>query len=107
MQVLGVLPLDPRTERELQFDRACPLVEPEEFLLEGPHESFRIRVPLRIVVSGEGLHDAEGRRGCHEGDGGRLTAVITHEVKPLVSAASGEPPLHCPIQCGEPVGIVQ
>ncbi len=100
MQVLGVLPLDPRTERELQFDGACPLTEPEEFLIEGPHESFLIRVYLRIVVAGEGLRDAEGRRGCHEGDAGRLTAVITHDVKPLVSAASEELPLHHPIQYG-------
>lgn len=104
MPVPGVLPLDPRTERELQFVRACPLAEPEEFLLEEPHEWFRIRVPIRIVVAGQGWRSAEGRRSCHEGDGGRLTAVITRDVKPLVSAAAGELPLHRPIQRGEPVG---
>jgi len=58
MQVACVVPLDPGDEHLFQLQRAGPLAEPDQLFLERPHEPFRLGVPLRVVVAGEGLRDA-------------------------------------------------
>ena len=103
MPVTGVVPLNPCGERLFQLQRTGPLAEPEQLFLEGPHEPFRIRVPLRVVVTGEGLGDTQGRRGLHEGERGGLTAIVTHEMEPVVTAPVRELALHRHVQCGQPV----
>ena len=63
-----------------QLQRTGPLAEPEQLFLESPHEPFCIRVPLRVVVTGEGLGDAQGRRAraalAQRGDGIKIGRLL-------------------------------
>ncbi len=68
MQVIGVVPVDPRRQGMFQLQGARPLAEPEEFFRQRPHEPFRVRVPFRVVVTRKRLHDPERRAGLHEGN---------------------------------------
>jgi hypothetical protein len=55
-------------------------VEPDQLLLQGPQEALGVGVALGVVVAREGLADAERGAGAHEGDRGRLAAVVGHQV---------------------------
>lgn len=62
-----------------QLQRTGPLAEPEQLFLESPHEPFCIRVLLRVVVTGEGPGDAQGRRGLH--GNGKGVEIVSSPVK--------------------------
>ena len=59
MQIPRVVPLDPRGQGPLQFYRARPLPESEQFFFERPHEPCYVGVPFRVVVARERLRDLE------------------------------------------------
>lgn len=65
MPIVAVVPSDPPCERLFEPDRAGPFPKPEQFFIERPHEAFRFRVALGVVVAGEGLPDAQGATGLH------------------------------------------
>ena len=39
---------------------AGPLPQPDEFLFQGVHQAFRIRIPFRIVKTGKCLVNPQG-----------------------------------------------
>jgi hypothetical protein len=88
-------------------------LEPQAFLVQGAHDPCCVRVACRIVIAGKGLLDPQGPTGPYERRRGRLTPVITHQGKALVSGSSrklvsngpvqGRKPMRC---CASQTGIV-
>lgn len=46
-----IVPADPRRQSAFQPQGTYPLTEPAEFFFEGPHEPFRMGVPLARVAA--------------------------------------------------------
>ena len=103
MQIPCVVPCDPSDERLFQFQRTGPFAEPDEFFFERPHKMFCIGVALVVVVSGECLRDAQIGTGLQKGDRGRLKAIVTHQMKAVVTARERELALHGRVQRGQPL----
>lgn len=72
-----------------EFLRALPLANSHEFLLQGPHQPFRVRIAFWIVITGERLCDAHGLTGLHKGDRCGLTPIISHQGQAVVFGVFG------------------
>ena len=64
VKIATVVVLDPNNQFVNELDGAFPLMQPDEFLFEGTHEPLGIGVAFGVVVTGEGLADAEALAGC-------------------------------------------
>lgn len=62
---------------------APPLLKPNHFFFQGPHQPFHIGIPLRILITGKGLPNPQRRTGLRKGFAGRLTAIVTHPTESL------------------------
>src|SRR6188768_3377750 len=77
MEIGGVVIDEPAFEGREEGGRAGPLAQPDQLLLEGPEEPLGVGVALGVAIAGEGLPDAHGGAGAHEGE---LAAVVGHQV---------------------------
>src|ERR671918_1286633 len=103
MEVAGVVGGEPAVEGFEESGRTGPLVQPHQLLFQGPQEALGVGVALGIAVAGEGLADAQGGAGAHEGERGWLTAVIGHQVHALALDAIWELLVHGAVQSHQPV----
>src|SRR6478735_7859379 len=78
MEIGGIVIDEPAFEGREKGDRAGPLTQPDQLLLEGPEEPLGVGVALGVAIAGEGLPDAHGGAGAHEGERGRLAAPRAH-----------------------------
>jgi hypothetical protein len=58
---------EPILERADQLKGTGPLLHLEALFFEGPHETFRVCITLRVIVTGERLMDLQCRTGLHKG----------------------------------------
>ena len=86
MQIVCIVPGDPRRQSEFKLQGIRPLTEPGEFFFECSHEPFRTGVSFRVVIAREGLCDTECRAGFHKGDRCGLTPLPLNPL-PGVDAA--------------------
>jgi hypothetical protein len=98
-----VVVVDPRLECTGSGEGTRPLLQPEAFLFQRAHHALGVGMALGVVIARKGLLDSQGPTGPHEGPRGGLTAVVTHQRKPLVLGAFRELVLHGHIQGREPM----
>lgn len=87
MKILMVVFPNPLFQSRDESHRAFPLANPHEFLFQGSHEPFRVRIAFWIVIAGERLRDALGLTGLQKGDRCGLTPIISHKGQAVVFGA--------------------
>jgi hypothetical protein len=95
---MRVVVCNPDVQRTDNGQRMDPLLQPEAFFCECPHDSLGIRVAFGIVIAGEGLQNPQGAAGLREGQRGWLAAVVTHQGQALVSSSLGKPAAYRHVQ---------
>ena len=105
MQIADVELLEPPGASVSQLERAAPLAQPEALFFERADAALGVGVTLGIVVAGEGLRDAELAARAHEGDRGRLAAVVRHQVQLVPSDPLRKLAIDGQVQGGQPAKI--
>lgn len=67
VQIMLIVVNDPAAECPHQFQGAGPFLQPEALLFERTDDPRRVRVPLRIVIAGNRLVNAQGCTHLHQG----------------------------------------
>ncbi len=103
VKIALVVVFDPSIQLLDKLGRAFPLAQPDKLFLQRARQALGTGIALGIVVAREGLADPEALASLHEGNGGRLAAVIRHERKPLAPGAFDKLPIHGPVERHEPL----
>jgi hypothetical protein len=103
VQIMLVVGCKPDFQRPDEGQGTGPLLPPEAFFFERPHDALGIRVTLRSVIAGEGVLNPQGAAGLHEGQRGWLAAVVSHQGHALVPSSRWKLAVDSHVQCRQPM----
>jgi transposase len=81
-----VVGADPRRQNLGSGDRTGPFLPPQTRFFEGTDGPLGVRLPLGVVIAGQGVLATQAPTRPHARGRGRLTAVVTHPGEPLAWA---------------------